>query len=223
MLCGGACRYWTVALDGAQVRGQNVALGATTAIMDSGTTAILVGPDDAAAIHAVGAQHPRPPPAHVPPTCSPSPPPVTRTASTAGTHPCAVWYAAHVRCAVDWGSCACMPQQCHAWRNRGSASTSGDALVQGIQGVSYNRVGGYYSITGGCASLSSLPDIAFRIDGHAYYMPPVQWTQAVRPRTSFGNPSPCSHNCCNTMGVLHIVLGRRLTGCWRCAGADPEL
>ena len=54
-------------------------------------------------------------------------------------------------------------------------------LAQGIAGVSYNRAGGYYSITGGCGSLSSLPDIAFRIDGHAYYMPPVQWTQAVRP------------------------------------------
>ena len=51
-----ARRYWTVALDSAQVSGQNVALGATTAILDSGTTAILVGPDDAAAIHAVGEQ-----------------------------------------------------------------------------------------------------------------------------------------------------------------------
>ena len=65
-------------------------------------------------------------------------------------------------------------------------------LVQGIQGVSYNQAGGYYSITGGCNSLSSLPDIAFTIDGHAYYMPPVQWTQAVRPRRLIWQQHQCS-------------------------------
>lgn len=48
------CRYWTVALSGAKVGGQAVTLEATTAIMDSGTTAILVSAVDASAIHAVG-------------------------------------------------------------------------------------------------------------------------------------------------------------------------
>ena len=46
-------RYWTVALDGAQVGGRAVALGAQEAILDSGTTAILVSSADAAAIHEV--------------------------------------------------------------------------------------------------------------------------------------------------------------------------
>ena len=44
--------------------------------------------------------------------------------------------------------------------------------MQGIQGVTYNTAGGYYSITNGCNSLDSLPDIAFQIDGKAYSMPP---------------------------------------------------
>ena len=52
----GECRYWTVALDGAKVAGHLVALAATTAILDSGTTAILVSAADAAAIHEVRAQ-----------------------------------------------------------------------------------------------------------------------------------------------------------------------
>ena len=56
----GTCRYWTVALDGAKVSGRAVALGATTAIMDSGTTAILVSSADAAAIHQVRAWHTAP-------------------------------------------------------------------------------------------------------------------------------------------------------------------
>ena len=42
-----------MALDGAKVNGNFITLGATTAIMDSGTTAILVSADDAAAIHSV--------------------------------------------------------------------------------------------------------------------------------------------------------------------------
>ena len=46
-------RYWTVALDGAKVGDQAVALGAQEAILDSGTTAILVSSADAAAIHEV--------------------------------------------------------------------------------------------------------------------------------------------------------------------------
>ncbi len=51
----GECRYWTVTLDGAKVAGRAVDLAATTAIMDSGTTAILVSSADAAAIHQVRA------------------------------------------------------------------------------------------------------------------------------------------------------------------------
>ena len=42
-------------LDGAKVAGRAVDLAATTAIMDSGTTAILVSSADAAAIHKVRA------------------------------------------------------------------------------------------------------------------------------------------------------------------------
>lgn len=56
-----ARRYWTVTLDGAKVSGRAVALGATTAIMDSGTTAILVSSADAAAIHQVRAPPAVPP------------------------------------------------------------------------------------------------------------------------------------------------------------------
>ena len=40
-------------LDGAKVSGRSVALQATTAILDSGTTAILVSAADAAVIHSV--------------------------------------------------------------------------------------------------------------------------------------------------------------------------
>ena len=53
-------------------------------------------------------------------------------------------------------------------------------MVQGISGVSFDQAGGYYSIDGGCSSISSLPDLAFVIGGHSYTLPPVQWTQSVR-------------------------------------------
>ena len=46
-------RYWTVALTGISVSQQAVNVAATTVVIDSGTSAILMGPDDAAAIHKV--------------------------------------------------------------------------------------------------------------------------------------------------------------------------
>lgn len=55
---------------------------------------------------------------------------------------------------------------------------------QGIPGVAFDQSGGFYSITGGCSSLSSLPDIAFVVGGQTYTLPPVQWTQSVRPSSS---------------------------------------
>jgi len=48
-----ARRYWTVGLDSIAVAGVVQTVTARTAILDSGTTAILVGADDASAIHAV--------------------------------------------------------------------------------------------------------------------------------------------------------------------------
>ncbi len=45
--------YWTVALNGVTVGSRGVGIGATGAIMDSGTTATLVSDADAHAIHAV--------------------------------------------------------------------------------------------------------------------------------------------------------------------------
>ena len=58
-------------------------------------------------------------------------------------------------------------------------STLIDNFMQGISGVEFDQTGGYYSIRGGCASLSSLPDIAFVVGGQTYTLPPVQWTQSV--------------------------------------------
>jgi hypothetical protein len=45
--------YWTVALNGVNIGSRSVSIGATGAIMDSGTTATLVSDADAHAIHAV--------------------------------------------------------------------------------------------------------------------------------------------------------------------------
>ena len=47
------CRYWAVQLSGVSVGSVQVAVSATQAIVDSGSTAILVDPDDALAIHQV--------------------------------------------------------------------------------------------------------------------------------------------------------------------------
>ena len=49
----GACRYWTVALDGVGISGTPVTVAATSVVIDSGTSAILLGPDDSQAIHSV--------------------------------------------------------------------------------------------------------------------------------------------------------------------------
>ncbi|EIE26466.1 acid protease [Coccomyxa subellipsoidea C-169] len=127
--------YWTVSLTGAKVNGRSVVLQATTAIMDSGTTAILVSATDAAAIHA------------------------------------------------------------------------------GIPGVAYDRQGGYYSITGGCDSLDSLPDIAFVVDGKTYSMPPVQWTQSMQ-----GANGGATNQCISAIipgGDDHsVILGDNFMRSW---------
>lgn len=47
------CRYWTVGLSGVQVSGVDVSVQATQVVIDSGTSACLLGADDAAAIHKV--------------------------------------------------------------------------------------------------------------------------------------------------------------------------
>lgn len=47
--------YWTVALNGVNIGSRGVSIGATGAIMDSGTTATLVSDADAHAIHSVSA------------------------------------------------------------------------------------------------------------------------------------------------------------------------
>ncbi len=47
------CRYWTVALDSLSISGSPVAVAATSVVIDSGTSAILLGPDDSQAIHSV--------------------------------------------------------------------------------------------------------------------------------------------------------------------------
>ncbi|BDA44683.1 Cathepsin E-B [Coccomyxa sp. Obi] len=44
-------KYWTVALSGVQISGTDVSVDATRVVIDSGTSAILLGPDDSAAIH----------------------------------------------------------------------------------------------------------------------------------------------------------------------------
>ena len=46
-------RYWTVGLDGVSVSGAAVTVAATSVVIDSGTSAILLGPEDATAIHSV--------------------------------------------------------------------------------------------------------------------------------------------------------------------------
>ena len=47
------CRYWTVGLDGISVKGAAITVAATSVVIDSGTSAILLGPEDATAIHSV--------------------------------------------------------------------------------------------------------------------------------------------------------------------------
>ena len=47
------CRYWTVGLDGIGISGSPVSIAATSVVIDSGTSAILLGPEDSQAIHAV--------------------------------------------------------------------------------------------------------------------------------------------------------------------------
>lgn len=47
------CRYWTVALSGVQISGADVSVAATRVVIDSGTSAILLGPEDSTAIHKV--------------------------------------------------------------------------------------------------------------------------------------------------------------------------
>ena len=62
-----ACRYWTVGLSGVSVAAQAITVAATTVVIDSGTSAILLGPDDSNAIHAVRAA------AFSPPVLQPKP------------------------------------------------------------------------------------------------------------------------------------------------------
>ena len=50
------CRYWTVGLDGVSVSGTGITVAATSVVIDSGTSAILLGPEDATAIHSVRSQ-----------------------------------------------------------------------------------------------------------------------------------------------------------------------
>ena len=52
------CRYWTVGLDGISVKGAAVTVAANSVVIDSGTSAILLGPEDATAIHSVRLQQP---------------------------------------------------------------------------------------------------------------------------------------------------------------------
>ena len=66
------CRYWTVALDSLSISGNPVAVAATSVVIDSGTSAILLGPDDSQAIHGV---HP----------CTLTPPPGVAGLSNADT------------------------------------------------------------------------------------------------------------------------------------------
>lgn len=47
------CRYWTVELSGMQISGTDVSVAANRVVIDSGTSAILLGPEDSAAIHKV--------------------------------------------------------------------------------------------------------------------------------------------------------------------------
>ena len=81
-------------------------------------------------------------------------------------------------------------------------------MVQGISGVSFDQAGGYYSITGGCSSISSLPDLAFVIGGHTYTLPPVQWTQSVRHFRLLANLMLLLPYLLASLGSLpnHIVL-----------------
>ncbi|CAL8469579.1 g9120 [Coccomyxa elongata] len=44
-------KYWTVALSGVQISGTDVSVAATRVVIDSGTSAILLGPEDSTAIH----------------------------------------------------------------------------------------------------------------------------------------------------------------------------
>ena len=46
-------RYWTVGLDGISVKGAAITVAANSVVIDSGTSAILLGPEDATAIHSV--------------------------------------------------------------------------------------------------------------------------------------------------------------------------
>jgi hypothetical protein len=161
-----------VGLDSIAVAGVVQTVTARTAILDSGTTAILVGADDASAIHAV------------------------RRASLA-----AAPRAAHATRAAHAPAKPAVRSKCmsQAVRQRHAALTSpapvqavreaqrgapadgpcAGAAAQAIPGVTYNAVGGYYGIDAGCAGVDALPNVSFAINGNVYALPPWQWTQAV--------------------------------------------
>ena len=65
------CRYWTVALTGISVSGQGIGIAATQVVVDSGTSAILLGKEDAAAIHMVNLPSSPPDPLKYLPTSQP--------------------------------------------------------------------------------------------------------------------------------------------------------
>ena len=118
--------YWTVPMSGGSVGAAALPLAAKAAILDSGTTAILMSDGDAARLH------------------------------------------------------------------------------RAIPGVAFNPAGGYYNITGGCASVPSLPDIGFTLGGTTYTIPPRLWTQQV--------PNPDGGvNCIS--GIIPGGDARHTAGC----------
>lgn len=54
LMSGLHCSYWGVELNGIAALSTALSIGATSAIIDSGSTAIMVSNEDADAIHAVG-------------------------------------------------------------------------------------------------------------------------------------------------------------------------
>ena len=162
-------------LDSVGVGGVQQNVTATTAILDSGTTAILVSQDDAVAIHAV-----RLPVLPINENHCGNVLPWVLAAPL-------LLAAAHKRM-LQLSHC-CWLLAADMRRMKGVPT-----LRQGIPGVTYSAAGGFYSIDAGCAGVDALPNISFAINGNVYALPPWQWTQSVRNRSQC-SPQPCLSYC----------------------------
>ena len=57
--------------------------------------------------------------------------------------------------------------------------------LQAIPGMKYDSNSGYWTVTGGCRNVPSLPSVTFQIGGTDYAVPPQIWTRPVHKLLPF--------------------------------------